>query len=233
MQVYKHYFLSFTVLIALLLLPKETKAERDRSSGLGNGVAIGVKAGTLGTGAEISIGSFGPFVLKAAGTYLPLKFEATITEVRYTVDPRLATASLLLELHPFANSFHICGGIIYNKNKLKLDARLPYNQQIGDYFFTPEQVGTLSGSVIFNEWAPYAGIGYASSFASQSKGWGFIFDLGIMFQGTPKVALSADGLLKDNDFFRYNLQKEEEDIQDEAKSFKLYPVINFGLSYTF
>jgi len=105
--------------------------------------------------------------------------------------------------------------------------------KIGDIEYTPEQIGELSGSVRFNNWAPYIGLGYGNAVLDADKTWGFVFDIGVMWQGSPSIALSANGTLADNPIFQQNLAKQENDIQDDADVFRIYPVLSFGISYQF
>jgi len=55
----------------------------------------------------------------------------------------------------------------------------------------------------------------------------------VAFIGSPRVALSATGTLAGNPEFRANLAKEEDDLQDEADKFKIYPVLSANLYFRF
>ncbi len=98
--------------------------------------------------------------------------------------------------------------------------------------YTPEQIGTLSGDATFDEFAPYVGIGFGNAVADDVD-LSFSFDLGLIFQGTPDVKLRSDGTAAGNPVFVADLQDEEDDLQDDADKFKIYPVLSFGISYCF
>ena len=85
----------------------------------------------------------------------------------------------------------------------------------------------------FNNWAPYIGLGYGNAVLDADKTWGFVFDIGIMWQGSPSVALSANGTLKDDPIFQQDLAMEKNDVQGDADVFRIYPVLSFGISYQF
>ena len=84
-----------------------------------------------------------------------------------------------------------------------------------------------------SNWAPYIGLGYGNVVLDADKTWGFVFDIGIMWQGSPSVALSANGTKAGDSTFQQDLAMEESDIQDDADVFRIYPVLSFGISYQF
>ena len=75
--------------------------------------------------------------------------------------------------------------------------------------------------------------GYGNAVLDADKTWGFVFDLGIMLQGSPDVGLASSGPLANDPTFKADLAKEEKDIQDDADVFRIYPVLAFGISYQF
>lgn len=54
-----------------------------------------------------------------------------------------------------------------------------------------------------------------------------------MYQGAPKVDLTAVGGVGTPPGFDAELAKEEKNIQDDLNEFKFYPVVAIGLSYRF
>ncbi len=197
-------------------------------------LAAALKLGTLGAGAELTLGLIPDALnIRLGGNYLPLKFSGKIKDVDYSFDVTWASVPLALDWHPFGNNFRITGAVLYNRNRARLDANLSENQKIGDHEYTPEEIGTLTGKVDFRNFAPYLGLGFGNAVGGPDTSWNFVFDVGVMFQGAPDVALSADGIISQDPTFRQDLAKEEKSVQDEADKFQFYPVISFGLSYQF
>ena len=153
-------------------------------------------------------------------------------DIEYNVDLKLMSLSALLDWHPFEGSFRISGGVLYNGNEIEVDSKLSGSYQVGDKTYTAQEVGTLKGKIDFNKMAPYLGLGWDTSFG-KDKGFGFLFELGAIYQGSPDVNLSADGLLASNQDFQNNLAKEEENMQRDVDDYKFYPVVSLGLSYRF
>ena len=56
---------------------------------------------------------------------------------------------------------------------------------------------------------------------------------GVAFTNSPDVALSANGTLASDPAFKANLAKEVDEIEDDLKSFKSYPVIAVSFFYRF
>ncbi len=196
-------------------------------------IGLAVKIGTTGPGLEATLGIVEGLNLRAGGYYFRLRHGGSVRDVEYDFDVKLASIPLLADWHPFANEFRITGGVVYNRNMADLDGTPNQDTKIGDNTYTPEEIGELSGSVRFNNWAPYIGLGYGNAVLDADKTWGFVFDIGIMWQGSPSVGLSASGTMKDNPIFQQNLAMQKNDIQEDADVFRIYPVLSFGISYQF
>ncbi|MBI2437829.1 MAG: hypothetical protein HYV36_03325 [Lentisphaerae bacterium] len=85
----------------------------------------------------------------------------------------------------------------------------------------------------FKHFAPYFGLGFGNAVLDADKTWGFVFDIGVILQGSPSVDLSADGAMANNPIFQMALAQEESEVQDDADVFRFYPVLAFGISYQF
>ena len=137
-----------------------------------------------------------------------------------------------MDWFPFDNAFHMTGGLLVNQNELELTAKTTANYEIGNTTYTAAEVGTLTGELDFNDVAPYIGIGWGNPFGKEGN-WSFAIDLGVMFQGSADVDLSANGTLAGNAAFAANLAREEDNLEDEIDDYQYYPVIALGVSYRF
>ena len=161
-----------------------------------------------------------------------LTYSTTDSDIDYDAELKLQNTSLLLDWHPFSGVFRLSGGLINNQNKLGLTGTPTGTTTIGNSSYTPAEIGTLTGNVGFKKTVPYAGIGWGNA-AAQDKHFGFNFDIGVIFQGSPSVRLSSNGTLANDATFQSELRQEEQDLQADLKDFKYYPVISFGISYRF
>ncbi|HKW36344.1 MAG TPA: hypothetical protein VJO54_00875 [Burkholderiales bacterium] len=203
-------FLAF----ALTLLPAAAMAD----------TSIGVRAGTLGLGLELSYP-----ISQRIGVRLnadSYKYSKGYTQdgIDYDGKATLKTGSLLLDFYPFANNFRISAGPMYNGNKLGLSTPTTSLTVNGN----PYQA-SLDGHVDFKKYVPYAGIGYGRPIGT---GLSLTFDLGVVFQGTPKATLTGTctGACAG---FQNDVAAQEASLNDSIKDFRYYPVVTLGLAYTF
>ena len=202
------------------------------TTGYAQNISLGVKASTLGLGLEAER----PFSDLLSGrigvNYFTYDYSGTEDDIDYDFDLNLMSFSALLDWHPFKGSFRISVGAMYNGNDLDAQAKASDTFDIGDATYTGAELGTLKGKIDYDDIAPYLGLGWDTSFG-KNKAFGFLFELGVVYQGSPKVELSADGPIANDPIFQNELAKEESNLQSDLDNYKLYPVIAIGLSYRF
>jgi hypothetical protein len=188
---------------------------------------VGVKAGTLGLGVEGTFGLSQRVNLRVGFNDYSTSGDETASDIRYDGKLELGGIALLLDWHPFAGTFRLSAGLMQNNNALRLTATPTSNQTIGGTTYTPAEIGTLSGEVSFKSTAPYAGIGWGN--AARHGRFGVNFEVGAMFQGSPKVSLTASG----GAVSQVDLTSESQSAQADLDDFKIYPVIALGFSFRF
>jgi len=107
--------------------------------------------------------------------------------------------------------------------------------EIGDTTYNSSQVKSLGFDLSYNTFAPYLGIGFDTTFGDDDR-WGFVFDLGILFSGSPEASFSYDdsGLNSSQQaILRGEVEKEKKEIQDSLDDFEFWPVLSAGLVYQF
>lgn len=205
------------VLLVLLGVP---------SSRAGDRIGIGIKAGTLGFGLDLTGRVNDWFSLR--GTYSQYDYKKTFEESGNDYDGtlKLGAYGVLADFFPAKGNFRISIGYFKNRNEIDLFSTPTAPVEIGNTIYPAAAVGTLTGDVVFNTYAPYFGIGYGSA-ARPGARVRFVFDIGVMSQGAGDASLSSStGLVSPAD-----LAIEEADIENEIDSYKLWPVIAFGISF--
>jgi hypothetical protein len=193
--------------------------------------SVGVRAGTLGLGVELSYP-----ISQRLGVRLnadSYKYTKTFKQddIEYDGEAKLRTGSLLLDWYPFANNFRISAGPMYNGNKVTGNSKPDANGKIT--INGVQYQASVAGEVDFKKYVPYAGIGYGRPISS---GLSLTFDLGVMFQGSPTATLTGTcsdptpGLCST---FQSDLAAQQQTANDNLKSFRYYPVATLGLAYTF
>ena len=85
-----------------------------------------------------------------------------------------------------------------------------------------------------NSAAPYLGIGYGNV---AGAGVNFYFDLGVMFQGSPRASLTANCSPATPPQLCSQIQAsaviEASDLQDSIRNFKYFPVASIGVTIGF
>ena len=202
------------------------------TASFGQDTFIGLKAGLLGPGLEIERSFTDTISIRAGINYFDYDYDGTEDDIDYDFELQLMTFSVFLDWHPFKGSFRLTGGVMYNGNELDAKAKSATTFDIGDNTYPGNQVGTLTGEIDFNDFAPYVGLGWNTAFGKDGH-WGFTFELGVMFQGSPTANLSATGPIASDPGFQADLAKEENNLQDDLDNFEYYPVISIGFNYRF
>ena len=197
------------------------------------GIGVGVKAGTLGFGLEITKG-FTSTINGRLGIN-SFKFDASGTEsdIDYDADLKLQSVAALVDWHPFSGGFRTTAGVLFNNNKLDMTAKSAVSYDIGGTTYTSAEIGTFGGTVSFNDIAPYVGIGWGNA-VEQGQHLTFALDVGVVMQGSPQVDFtSTGGTLSSDPTFQSNVAVEEQQLEDSLNDYDMYPVISLGLAFQF
>ncbi len=215
-------------LLTAALLPGLALAE-------GN-LALTGKFGTLGFGAELSTALTDSAHLRFGVNAYNWYADTTESGVDYDATWRTRTASVIGDFLPIQDSsFRISVGLFYNDNKLDLTAEpdAGNSYEINGTTYTAAQIGTLTGKLTFNKTAPYIGVGWGNAFA-KPYGWSFVLDVGALYQGKPKFSLSSNSTICNADATcRANLAAEQQEAEEDLRSYRWYPVVSAGAVYRF
>jgi len=196
---------------------------------------LGLRAGSTGVGDDIGFG-IAP-TLSARVGYSGLKFdtEVSTTDVNYTSRVKLSNPSGLLDWSPLG-PFRITAGIVGTNSQADLTG-VPSGGTftINGATYQASDIGNLSGTVkAGNSAAPYLGFGYGNV---AGAGVNFYFDVGVMFQGSPKVTLTANcgpalpaGQCAQ---LQSDVAAERQRVEDKLSKYKYYPVANIGITIGF
>jgi hypothetical protein len=196
---------------------------------------VGVRAGTTGIGADVGFSLMPTLAARIGYSGLSYSTDVDATDVSYDTKLRLSNLNLLLDFSPLG-PFRITGGFVFNDNKADVTGRPSGGSYtINGVTYPAAAIGSLSGTVKSgNRAAPYLGIGYGNV---AGAGVNFYFDLGVMFQGTPKASLTAtcgSGLPAAQCAQLANdVAAEQVRLQNDISNFKYYPVANIGVTIGF
>ena len=196
------------------------------------GAAVGVGGSTLGYQVALSQSVSENVNLKLTYNTASQSFDGETDGVNYDYNFEFESTSLLIDWHVFGGGFRLTTGALINDNEIFAQSDISgLTLEVGDTVFTSAEVGRLEGDISFDSYAPYLGLGWGRSI---SDGFSFSFDLGVVFQGEPTVNLqTVGGTLSDNSLLLEEVEREEQELQDDANDFDVYPVISLGLFYNF
>jgi len=193
------------------------------AAGAAQAAGAGLRIGTTGLGAD-----FGWDIAPTLGGRIGLSAGSWSTDFStddFNYDAKLKLGNLNAFLDwSLVGPFRISAGVIGNNNKVDLTGTSTSASPFG-----------VSGTVKpDHSVAPYLGIGYGNVW---TKGVNFYFDLGVMFQGSPKVSLTANcgaaaGTPACTDA-QNRATAEQQNVEDKLKNFKYYPVANIGITIGF
>jgi hypothetical protein len=207
-----------------------------RAPGTGRGpldLSIGVRAGTLGYGAEVGKLVTSHLGVRVAAYAFSYAREQGFEDVRYDASVKLRHASALVDLFPGRRGkFHLTGGVVTGTTEAT-GRGVPENDTfyLDGQPYSSADVGALTGAVRFPRVRPYGGLGWGTP-AKNSGGIGFSTDFGAVYGG-PKAVLTASNAGASAQL-RADLEAQRADTQETLDQYaRFYPVLNFGLTYRF
>ena len=201
------------------------------SAAWAEGHSIGLKVGAFGLGAEYTHELTDRIAVRGALHGSNWGFDAEESGIDYEADVVWDSLTAGIDFHPLKSALRLSLGIMRNDNALELFSRPTTNQTIGDTTYTPAQIGTLSGSLHFDDSATFAGVGW--DWSRDKSMFGMSLDLGVVDQGDPVVTLRGSGSLLGNPAFEQDINAEAVQLADEASDFDLVPFLSIGFQFRF
>jgi hypothetical protein len=207
-------------------------------------VGVGVKAGTLGYGADFSVTLTKTINARISLTTLSIDSQAeTVTvgdasnegTISATADIDFGSSALLFDWHVFDGTFHLTAGLV------KADIGVNFSGRLGDSFTIDGQLvevsdisGPITGDVnVSDSYKPYIGLGWGRKSAADS-GFSFSAELGAAFVD-PQVRLN--GTVASNRITQAELDERLDAARNSAKNdladLKIWPVVSIGVNYAF
>ncbi len=207
-------YITLLLLPVILLCSMSAQAEK--------GFSIGGRFGTLGTGFEATKALTKRTRLRVGANAFTFGTSFNEAGISYDVDLRSRNVAAIFDFHPLNSNFRVSAGVFYNKNEFDADAS--GNITIGGTNYNT----SLSVNVSFDRTSPYIGIGWGNA-VKEGRRLTHSFDLGLLYQGSPKVKMSASNPA----VTQADLNQESLELEDALSSFRYYPVISYGISFKF
>ena len=196
-------------------------------------VSITPEVSTLGYGVSAGFGITPLFGVRVAGHTGSYSRDLHKESIVYNGKLKFSNYGALLDLYPMASSFRLTGGVFGNSNKIDLASKPGQTITVNGVPYPSDAVGNITGDVKFNKTSPYLGIGWGGK--PSGRGFGLTFDLGVLYQGSPKLSVTPhpkNPALVPASFYT-NLEAERAKTQDDIKNYKYWPVVGVGFSFSF
>lgn len=208
------------------VLPDELEAETKPKNN-NFGLAVGLKATTMGFGGEIVIQPVKPLHLRLGGTYFKysIQLDAFQDDVKGSSSLKTGCYSALLNIQ-IARPLYITVGGIYNLFEANLFGMPANSITVGSVVVPPEDVGSLDINIRpGREINPYAGIGFGRAI-SKKRVVSFALEFGAAYMDSPRVDLITTGMLTPT-----SSAEQKQQLQENLAWVNFYPMINFQLSF--
>ncbi|HEY0975427.1 MAG TPA: hypothetical protein VGE57_13115 [Solimonas sp.] len=245
-----HFAAALSLLCATAVSASEDARATTDDTGSAGG--LGLRVGTAGLAVDYTYG-LNRYVDLRAGYHFGA-YSADVEEdgIDYDGKLKINAAALMVDVKPFAGGFRITGGLYTASPELTLKASGRNDYDVGSSTYTGDL--RLDGDVDLGSAAPYLGIGWGGT--TNGHGFGASVDLGVMFTASPDVTLDVTGRACDATLVacdpngptgfnvddpndpraqQFQADKDEEirNLEEDAKDFKLWPVLMVGLHYRF
>lgn len=232
------------LLLAAMMAVSGTALAEDGRSGSSHG--LGARLGTDGIGLQYSYGLNRYVDLRAGYNFGSISYDNDDEDISYAGKLKFGALSALVDIKPFAGGFRVTAGAYSAPPEFTLEASGNDDYELGDSGETYSGNVSLAGGIDLGSAAPYLGIGWGGT--TNGSGFGGSLDVGVLFTKSPKVNLRAsgsnitdsngnsfdigDGSATDQEF-QAALRQEISNLEEDAKDFKLWPVISLGVHYRF
>jgi len=201
-----------------------------------------VQAGTLGVGGGLAWPLAPWLAVRVEGNvFSGISRSERAGGNRYQARLDLGNAAALLDWHPAGGGFRVSAGAMYDANRIEGDSEPSSagTYTIGRLQLPASLVGTLHGKIDFATVAPYLGLGWGTA-PRAGPGFGVSADLGVAFQGRPRVSLTPEpppGSPLNSPAaiaaLAPELALEEAKVEQKIDNYRYFPVLTVGVSYRF
>jgi hypothetical protein len=210
-------------------------------------VAFGIKANTLGAGAELATPLFRRFNLRSGVNFLAFAYPFGIDGVNYDANLHFRSSQSTLDWFPLGHSFHVSPGILYAKNAVSSTATVPAGQNfsLGDQDFVNSVVDPVHGNMSLaypRNFSPMLLLGFGNILPRTSRRLSLPVELGVAYTGAPTINVNLTGTactnqgctsFATNSETQASLTQEIQKINEDLKRVPVYPILSMGVAYHF
>jgi hypothetical protein len=219
------------IIAVSLILALGVHAEENESSDTkAYPISINAEVGTTGIGGTIGWRFLDHLGVRGGMHYLSwtspnFTFEDDASTTTYNARIYLQSEPVTLDVYPWKNrSFRISAGVLINQNEFT-------GNSIGDVDIngTTYPGEQLTFKITQDEFCPYLGIGGNFFYFDKAHRWSMGGEIGVAYTGSWGVSVTnPTGGIPPSE-----LVQEQQDIEDDIKDFKFWPVLKLSVSFQF
>jgi hypothetical protein len=209
--------------------------------------AFGIKAGTLGAGAEVATPLSRSLNLRAGANFAQFRYSFAIDGISYYTGVNYSSAQMSLDWFPFHGGFHISPGFLYFNSGASGAAAVPpaesFQLDSVDYINSVDDpVGGNASFVYHHHLAPALMFGFSNIIPRNGSHFSVPFEIGAAYTGGPQMAVQLSGTActvqgcfnaGTDPGTQQNLKQEVQDVDNTVKKVVAYPIISLGFAYRF
>lgn len=207
-------------------------------------IGVGVKAGTLGAGVDLSIALTRTINARISLTSVKIDdLNETITigdagstgDIDATMNFDFGASSLLFDWYVFDGTFHLTAGMMKNNGKVAFSGALSSDVVVnGEPIALSDISGDISGNIsLGNSYQPYLGFGWGRK-ADNDPGLSLSIEIGVaLLDPSADLSATASGSGLSQDDLDIRIDNAESDFNNDLSLFEAWPVISLGLNYAF
>ena len=212
-------------------------------------VGVGVKVSLLGIGVEAATPITYHTNLRFGFNTFSYSRGFNNDGVNYAASLGFNSVETHFDWFPFAGGFHLSPGLmVYNGNQIKANATVPGTNSftLGGTTYVSDAANPITGTgkIGFNAVGPMFTLGWGNLVPRKNKHISIPFEIGMMYQGSPKATLNLTGTACDAtgancqnvagySAFQNNVIAQQNKLNNDMSFFKVYPIISLGFGYKF
>jgi hypothetical protein len=209
-------------------------------------IGVGVKAGTVGAGVDLSVALTKTINLRVALTNVDIEDQdETVTigddvnegELDASLDFDYGANALLVDWYVFNGTFHLTAGMMKNNGKMSFSGILQDDVVLDGITVNLNDFdgNEISGDVsLADSYQPYLGIGWGRK-AGSSGGISISFEVGVALldpDASLDATLAAGSGLNQAEL-EQSIRAAEDDVNADLDELEAWPIISLGVNYAF
>ncbi|MEO6806963.1 MAG: hypothetical protein ABI286_01425 [Edaphobacter sp.] len=229
------------------LAPPPLAAKEPRPIRPFRSVAFGLKANTLGAGAELATPMAHNFNLRSSINAFAFDYPFSIDGLNYDARFHFKSSETVVDWFPLHGSFHISPGVLYFKNALTATTVVGPGKSftLGSQPFVNSVDDPVRGNatVIFpRKIAPMLLFGFGNIIPRSGRHLSFPIEFGAAYTGAGQISVKLVGTactpqgcanFATNVEAQNHLKQEVHDLNEDLKRFPIFPIVSFGIAYHF